>query len=155
MRILAVSDTHGDLYSLRCAVRQQPKAEIVLHMGDGERELAELKMEFTDRMIVGVRGNCDWGSASPDTQELILEGKKIFLTHGHLYQAKMGLSTIIGTARDRKAHILLFGHTHTPYQAYEEGLYILNPGSLSGADASYGIVDITPAGIVTALRVLR
>lgn len=69
--------------------------------------MAELKMEFTDRMIVGVRGNCDWGAISPATQELVLEGKKIFMTHGHLYQAKMGLSTIVDAAREREADILL------------------------------------------------
>lgn len=155
MRILAVSDTHGDLYSLRCAIRQQPKAEVVLHMGDGEREMAELKMEFTDRMIVGVRGNCDWGSALPVTQELQLAGKKIFFTHGHLYQAKMGLYTITCAAREREADILLFGHTHTPLKDYEDGLHILNPGSLHGANASYGVIDITPAGIFTDLRTLR
>ena len=56
-------------------------------------------------------------------------------------------------ARERKADILLFGHTHNALQEYDEGLYILNPGTLHGSEGTFGIVDITPAGIVT--NVLR
>lgn len=32
---------------------------------------------------------------------------------------------------------------------YDDGLYVMNPGSLRGAYATYGILDITEAGIVT------
>ena len=35
MRILVVSDTHGDLRSLIKAVDAQRKAEIIVHCGDG------------------------------------------------------------------------------------------------------------------------
>ncbi len=44
--------------------------------------------------------------------------------------------------------ILLFGHTHVPYTAYDDGMYIMNPGSI-GYTGTYGIVDITPSGIMT------
>ena len=40
------------------------------------------------------------------------------------------------------ADILLFGHTHMPLTLYEDGLYIMNPGSCHGYYASYGIIDI-------------
>ena len=39
MRILVVSDTHGDLRSLIKAVDAQRKAEIIVHCGDGEEKL--------------------------------------------------------------------------------------------------------------------
>ena len=142
MRILVVSDTHRDSYSLRQAILQQPKAEVVLHLGDGEAEIMDMKLEFPQRMIIPVRGNCDWGPTLP-------------ATHGHLYQVKMGYYPIYCAARERKADILLFGHTHVPMQDYDDGLYVLNPGSLHGANASYGILDITPAGIMTNLLTLR
>ena len=35
MRILVVSDTHGDLYSLKRALDAQPTAEVIIHCGDG------------------------------------------------------------------------------------------------------------------------
>ena len=43
MRILVVSDTHRDFSALHHAVQTQPKAEIVLHLGDGEEELMQIK----------------------------------------------------------------------------------------------------------------
>lgn len=55
-------------------------------------------------------------------------GKTIFVTHGHLYDAKSGLYRITSAAREAGADILLFGHTHMPLTLYEDGLYIMNPG---------------------------
>ena len=54
-------------------------------------------------------------------------------------------------AEKRGAQLVLFGHTHQPYTAYHGGIYYLNPGSLGHPRAgapSYGVVDITAAGIV-------
>ena len=33
--------------------------------GDGEEQVEYLKQNFKDKMVVGVRGNCDWGSMLP------------------------------------------------------------------------------------------
>ena len=90
MRILVVSDTHGDYDTLRRVVTAQPKAEVVIHLGDGEEQSAQLVTDFPEKMIVRIRGNCDWGSSLPSKQVLTVAGKKIFATHGHLYQVKMG-----------------------------------------------------------------
>ena len=38
MRILVVSDTHGDMFTLRKAVLSQPQAEVIIHCGDGEEQ---------------------------------------------------------------------------------------------------------------------
>lgn len=150
MRILVVSDTHGDLFSLQKAVRAQPSAEIIVHCGDGDEQVQYLKNNFKDKMIVGVRGNCDWCSTLPSKEILSVCGKKIFITHGHLYNAKLGLYTIMCAAREEKADILLFGHTHQAMTYYEDGLHMLNPGSCHGYGASYGFIDITDKGdIVT------
>lgn len=52
MRILVVSDTHGDLRSLIKAVDAQRKAEIIVHCGDGEEQQRFLKDNYKDKMIV-------------------------------------------------------------------------------------------------------
>lgn len=148
MRILVTSDTHGDSASLRRAVLSQPKAEIVIHLGDGGDDVELVRTSFPERTFLQVRGNCDWGSALPQTGEFEAGGKKIFYTHGHMYGVKSGDYTIISEARSRKADILLFGHTHQPREDYEDGLYIMNPGRLSGWEPTYGIIDITEQGIV-------
>lgn len=155
MRILVVSDTHRDYYALNNAVMQQPKAEVVLHLGDGEEEIQRIRLEYPAKMVVAVRGNCDWGSSLPVRECLNLEGKRIFMTHGHLYQVKMGLYNLCCAAREQTADFVLFGHTHQALQDYEDGLYLLNPGSLNGYNATYGIIDLTPAGIVTNVLKLR
>lgn len=155
MRILVVSDTHGDLHSLNRALTAQPTAEVIIHCGDGESQYQYMKDALRDKMVVGVRGNCDWGTSTlPLTETLRVCGKTIFVTHGHMYQAKFTTTQLIYAAREAKADILLFGHTHIPMTDYEDGLYIMNPGSCSGYYASYGYIDITEKGDVVTNVVL-
>lgn len=149
MRILVVSDTHRDAFSLRAAILKQPKAEVVIHLGDGAEEAAAARDSFRDRMFLLVRGNCDWGSTLPAEEMTRLAGKNIFYTHGYTYNVKYGMYEIVSAARGQKADVLLFGHTHEALTEYRDGLYIMNPGSLCGSGGTYGILDITPAGIVT------
>lgn len=149
MRILVVSDTHGDAYALQCAVDSQPEAKVVIHLGDGVREAEDTAQLFPDKTFYIVRGNCDW-SAGRDymvSREETFQSKRVFFTHGYSYQVKETLYPVVCAARERKADILLFGHTHQPLTDYEDGLYILNPGSLAYGGGTYGIVDITPGGI--------
>ncbi len=154
MRILVMSDTHGDSESLRRAILAQPKAEAVIHLGDGEEEMERARRNFPEKTFLPVRGNCDWGSTLPVTGEFEAQGVKIFYTHGHLYGVKSGDYHILAAAREHKAQVLLFGHTHLPREDYEDGLYIMNPGRLNGWGATYGILDITPQGIVTNIMKL-
>ena len=81
MRILVVSDTHGDLRSLIKAVDAQRKAEIIVHCGDGEEQQRFLKDNYKDKMIVAVRGNCDWNSFFPSKEIFKACGKTIFVTN--------------------------------------------------------------------------
>lgn len=149
MRILVMSDTHGDMSLLRRVLMSQSSAEVVVHCGDGVDEAEEIRRMCPEKMVISVRGNCDFYCAEPKLEFITLEGKKIFITHGHLYGVKSGLYNLSCAAKEAGADIVLFGHTHIPFEAYDDGLYMLNPGSLRGYDASYGYVDITPSGVVT------
>lgn len=152
MRVLVISDTHGNLMNPRRAVLAQPSAEIVIHLGDGEEDVWALKRSFPEKAFLQVKGNCDWASSLPaaGTYTVDLPGRKvkIFYTHGHLYGVKSGLYTVVAAAREQKADVLLFGHTHQALVDYEDGLHLMNPGSLSGWQPTYGTLDITPQGIV-------
>lgn len=147
MRILVVSDTHRDFYTLRQLVEQHREADVVVHLGDGEEEMEDVKALQENKMVVMVRGNCDWGSSLPAQVQLLLGGKRIFACHGHTYGVKHSLSALMEQAARCQADVVLFGHTHMPLEQYQDGVYYLNPGSLRYT-GSYGIVDITPAGIV-------
>ncbi len=149
MRILVLSDSHGDDGALRRAILAQPKAEVVIHLGDGEAEFQRARASFPEKMFLQVRGNCDWGSGLPVTGVFETDGVKVFYTHGHAYGVKSGLYNAVCAARGQRAQVLLYGHTHNAFTDYDDGLHILNPGALSGWRASYGTLDITPQGIVT------
>ncbi|MCI1965563.1 MAG: metallophosphoesterase [Oscillospiraceae bacterium] len=149
MRILVVSDTHRDSFALRAAILKQPRAEVVIHLGDGAEEAEQARNSFRRKMFLMVRGNCDLGSTLPVEGLTRLGGKNIFYTHGYTYNVKYGMYDVVSAARSQKADVLLFGHTHEALTEYRDGLYLMNPGSLHGSYGTYGILDITPAGIVT------
>ena len=60
---------------------------------------------------------------------------------------------LLAYSRKIGAKIALFGHTHVPYNQYHDGIYMLNPGSIAFprdcSRPSYGLIDITPKGIIT------
>jgi putative phosphoesterase len=146
MRILVVSDTLGDLRTLLQIVKSQPTAEIIIHCGDGNEEAQYIKDSYRDKMVVAVKGNCDWMCDAPSKEIIKVLGKKIFITHGHLYNAKFGLYNMVCAAREEEADVLLFGHTHNAMTEYDDGLYMMNPGTCRGYGASYGYIDITEKG---------
>ena len=97
-----------------------------------------------------VSGNCDWGTDKPDYDIIKFGGKTIFFTHGARFGVKGDLNIAKLFARKNEADILLFGHTHVAVTDYDDGLYIMNPGSCGRPREglpSYGIIDITEAGI--------
>lgn len=155
MRILVVSDTHGDFYSFKKAVEAQKDADIIVHCGDSRDEIDEIKMYYPNKAFIAVKGNCDLGSTLPLVEERVIEGKKLFITHGHMYNVKMTLYSLCCAARESKADIVIFGHTHNAVNEYDDGLYILNPGSLNGYYASYAYIDITEKGIMTNIVKLK
>lgn len=149
MKIIVLSDVHGDRARARQVLMSQSKAEVVIFCGDGQWDVEQLKSEFPEKAFYMVRGNCDWGSSLPLQDVINLEGVKIFFTHGHTYQVKMTEYDVKSAANSCGATVLLYGHTHNAVNYYEEGLYVMNPGSCSGYGASYGIVEILPKGILT------
>lgn len=155
MKVLVVSDTHGDFKAMQSAVLQQNKAEVIFHLGDGEEQAEDIRLAYPDKMMINVRGNCDWGSMLPSLEIRTIEGKRIMATHGHYYGVKLSYSTIIEKAKEEKADILLFGHTHIPMTDYHAGIHIMNPGSLNGIYGTYGVIDIENDEVKTTIFKVR
>ena len=76
MRILVTSDTHGDFGRLRRAILAQQGADIVIHLGDGGDDVEKVRFSFPNKTFLQVRGNCDWGSAMPESGEYMAGGKR-------------------------------------------------------------------------------
>lgn len=155
MRIIVCSDTHRNYFALEKIVRKHMNADMFIHLGDGKYETDTLLMKYPEleRRFFYVCGNCDIGcSESSVFTTWTDEGHKIFATHGHKYGVNYGLEHLKQAGLMNNADIILYGHTHQRYMKYENGIYIMNPGSASSPrddkKASYGIIDITKSGIL-------
>lgn len=155
MRIIAISDTHGNYRALESVFLRNADADWFFHLGDGEKDLDSFLIrhpEYTER-VIHVSGNCDFGSLSPSFFVLPVPGHRIFASHGHIYAVKSSLEMIKRSAVENDCDIILYGHTHVRYDRFEDGLYIMNPGSASvphdGTKPSFGHIDISDAGVVT------
>lgn len=152
MRIIVLSDSHGAKYAAEEVLELQKSAKDVIFLGDGLRDIEAIENFYPDHRFYKVAGNCDFSSGAKNADLIEIGDRKIFYTHGHLFHVKYGLYELKAAARQRGADIVLYGHTHEAFTDYDDGLYIMNPGSLSAQGSGrneYGFIDITPAGIVT------
>ncbi len=160
MKCLCFSDSHGYTYYIKEALRMHPDCEVVFFLGDGLSDIEALASEDTGRKWLAVRGNCDLralmcGSEVKKTDSITLMGNRITYTHGDLYGAKYGPDGLLGLAERTESDIILFGHTHKPYEKYfptdNGGIYLFNPGSIAGSwDSSptFGVINLTENGVL-------
>lgn len=146
MRILVLSDSHSDVYSLRTAIKNHTPAEVVVFLGDGEKDLYEVSDLLAGKHVIAVKGNCDFYSSFEENIVQTIEGKKIFITHGYLENVKFGDDRLIYKGQSLDSDIILYGHTHVPVSKYIDGVYVFNPGSIR--DGNYGFIDITEKGVI-------
>lgn len=153
MRLVVVSDSHGDKWKLFDAIEKEPSADVIYFLGDGFREFNELYNEYSGKKcIIGVQGNCDLGSDLPTKDVRTLENAKIYATHGFVERVKYGPYDLEIAARENGCNLVLFGHTHQPTSYYKDGIHYFNPGSLR--NGFYGVVDITDNGIMCIRKTL-
>jgi len=148
MRVLVISDTHGDISRALSAHSLAEPVDVIIHLGDGCAEAALLS-EVLDIPVINVAGNCDLGAHAPRERVWECEGKRILLTHGDFYQVKSGLDRLRQRAEEIGVDAVLFGHTHQAVLEKQSGLLLLNPGSLAnyGLRRSYAVLSLEPKGI--------
>lgn len=145
-RFLVVSDTHGDIIGMRGVINTHPHINTIIHLGDYCKDTRIIKSEFPQLNIISVMGNCDFTPDMPEEIIYEVEGKKIFITHGHYLNVKNGTSRLEKKAKEEKLDVVLFGHTHIPLIKKVSSTLILNPGSLgfprSVAGRTYAILKV-------------
>lgn len=147
MRLVVISDSHGDRWRLFDAIENEPTADYIYFLGDGYKELELALDTFGDKhKFISVKGNCDLGCTAPLKDIRTINGVKIYATHGHGERVKYGTYNLEYEAEKENCQLVLYGHTHQSDILYKEGVHYFNPGSLH--DGFYGVVDITEGGII-------
>ena len=147
MRILVFSDSHGDLKLIKKIISEQNEVQNIIFCGDIEDDILRIKEMFPDKTYHIVRGNNDYNPQFPLQIITEIATKKIMITHGHTYNVKSSLSDLVFVAKQNEVDIVVFGHTHIPYSNYDDGLYVLNPGSCGFYKPSYATIDISYSGV--------
>ena len=151
MRIVVISDSHKKTLVIDKILAAQKEAKHVFFLGDNTDDIEDFIFMYPQKEFHIVCGNCDYFSNYQTFGIENICGKRILYTHGHTLSVKSGTQRLAETARQNECDIALFGHTHTSQTVYDNGLYIVNPGSCSSprdSRASYAVIDITDNGIM-------
>lgn len=169
MKYLCVSDIHGAYSGAQAIVEAMRYHQIdtILCLGDilyhgprndlpsdyAPKKVIEI-MNSLKEHIIAVRGNCEAEvdqmvlefACTADYNIIPMQKRKVFLSHGHIYSPEH-LPTL------RQGDIFLSGHTHIPTCDEANGIYLLNPGSISlpkqNHPRTYAILDDSSFTIYT------
>ena len=156
MKILVLSDSHSGLSFMRRCI-ESIKPDAIVHLGDYYDDAETMSEEFPHITMYQVPGNCDRYRCPPFAQEILIApvcGVQLYMTHGHRHQVKSTTGLLIRDARQAQVDAVLYGHTHIADCRFEEGLWILNPGSCGYYGGSAGLIDVQNGKIVDC-RVFR
>ena len=154
MKILIFSDSHGYASNMIDAIEKE-KPDCAIHLGDGERDLETVGWVYPNLTVYNVRGNCDGWSATPTELVLTLGGRRIYCVHGNLHRVKRyELSPeLAAAAHEAEADLVLYGHTHNALHLGEDGLEVINPGTVKNdPKASYAVLTIDGRGSEVAIK---
>ncbi|ATP41346.1 YfcE family phosphodiesterase [Solibacillus sp. R5-41] len=126
MKLVVMSDTHGDAEVIERVRSYHTDAQKVIHCGDSELPFTHPNLQGVER----VKGNCD---ADPNfLDELLFQvaDERIYVTHGHLFDVKNSPMRLAYRAKEVGATIVCFGHSHVLGAELIDGTLFVNPGSL-------------------------
>lgn len=157
MRITVISDSHRRSSVIERILSSEPESGHVFFLGDITADIEDYELLYPEKRFHIVSGNCDFYSKYPSADMAEVGGIKIYYTHGHTLGVKYGTDNLKKSALAAGCRIALYGHTHISKISYEEGLYIVNPGSCSSprdGAASYAVIDIEANGIMPLIKKL-
>lgn len=152
MKVLIVSDTHRNEDNLMMALEKEENLDLLIHCGDVEGAECEIEC-YAGCNTVFVAGNNDFFSRLPRDVEIVVEGYKTWVTHGHNYYVNTNPEYIKQEARIKGVDMVIYGHTHRPVIEKNDGLIVINPGSLTyprqeGRRPSYVVMQIENRDII-------
>jgi putative phosphoesterase len=159
MKILVFSDIHGNTMRMTDAIRihlEHGGVDRVFFLGDGLNDANAVMKKFPDIPFDAVSGNCDEFFLSYIDREFLEKealvtagGLRFLLIHGHNHFVKTQRQYAANYAIQKKADVLLYGHTHVANEEYftvgEKRVCAFNPGSVGvriDGCYHYGILTI-------------
>lgn len=166
--LLVLSDSHGRPDRITQAYKSIGKADEILFLGDGVRDLD--RADIGEKTPICVRGNCDslgyFSNNDIPTERMLCFGEyNILMTHGHVLGVKSSLERAVIYASQRKADVLLYGHTHIKNELYlpsgeavgeivlQKPLRVFSPGSIGApreGRPSFGVITIRGKHILSS-----
>ncbi|MBR0436187.1 MAG: metallophosphoesterase [Clostridia bacterium] len=132
--IAVISDSHGSLRNLSLFRSRISQPDALWHLGDCAED-APLLAQQMNCGYVSVRGNCDPFSDAPLKQIIDWHHRRFLLLHGHTVSGRLNLLYL---AKEQRCDAVLFGHSHVPSAECVDGIWMINPGSLSRPRSSEG-----------------
>lgn len=140
------SDTHGETEKMKKTVREV-NPDLIIHLGDYDRDVRGLRKEFPSTPVCVVAGNCDYGSQEPEEGVLTIGDIRVFVTHGHHYEVHDNTEGLVRAAIEQKCQIALYGHTHIPDCRKIQDVKVVNPGSAGiGRKLTWALLTIMGVG---------
>lgn len=127
MKIGLISDTHGRLDSRVLEIFEG--VDRILHAGDigGEEILVELEAVAPVTAVLGNTDSFPLASRLKESEVMDLGGKRLLLIHqvGHPQRPAPAVTSLLSK---HPIGLVVFGHTHAPFDRTLGGVRYLNPG---------------------------
>lgn len=124
MKILITSDIHKNL-DFFLKISEEYKDFTKINLGDRGVDVNILK----NLNYICVDGNCDKEEAE-DEKLILVDDKKIFITHGHKYNVKSSMLKLYYKALSLGADYVFYGHTHIQSKVIYDDIVFINPGAI-------------------------
>lgn len=148
MKIVVFSDAHGEKGIINRIINYNPDADYIISLGD-----SELNQQFLqDLDIIAIKGNYPRDPGFAYEGELNVEGKKIYMTHGHKFGVHKKLTKLSSHALKNEYDLALYGHTHIARVDKIANTILANPGSVksprNSVPPSYMIITIEEGNFI-------
>jgi len=154
MKILLISDVHGNIKLMDQIIAKNSDCEFKFYMGDFDLNDANEEKKQGSKFDKVVTGNCDVQGISPMEIFVELNNLKIMILHGHTVGFTLNKKTfkkMRAIAKENGAKLILHGHDHIDANETKDGITRFNPGSITSPKGdngpSYGILEIEPSGL--------
>lgn len=157
--ILIISDTHGDISAVeKVLYTHGEEKDVLMFAGDGIEDFLQFIIlaksdtdlkKFIPPVFCLVKGNSDLSNKYdinvledngiykqerfkfPDYISLSVCKRQIILTHGDHFDVDLNLISFMNFVKQNNAKIGIYGHSHFPEIHELNGVFLINPGSLS------------------------